>query len=224
MKLRFAFTLLCLVALSQITLAQTGTTDTKKRNNRLDYRTSAVFYPFAALMDNFKLGMEHRPNENLGMRAIFLYGYGEDNPLYGNADTYTSFGGEFQVRFYPTGSNPGLFAGFYASGRTINTSRFEYDYTSPIYPAPNVERKYSAGQFGFGVMGGLQGVIAKRFIIDSYIGVGPNIPSGDYKIPSGGYVDPIYNPNPNNTVYIVPGMRKGMRFNLGLNGGVVLFK
>ena len=140
MKTRFALcAFLTFVFAWNAVLAQPNGKPVKAKE--LEYGTAAVFYPFAALFDNFKLGVEHRPSNEIGIRGIFLYGYGEDNFFYDNIDTYSSFGGEFQFRYYAVPTNPALFAGLYAGGRSITATRFGYEITQPpTYPLVQVEK------------------------------------------------------------------------------------
>lgn len=219
---KFTLVAILLFAGSVFSAASQTTESTKKKIP--GFKTAAVFYPLEALRDNFKLGVEHKTSPELGIRALFLYGYGENNILYPEIDNYNSIGAEFQLRYYPTHSNPSLYAGLLAGARAINATSYQYDYNAGVFPLPILERKYSAGQFNIGVMGGLNSIIMQRFIFDTYIGIGPNIPTGSYRILPDENTNINYPPLPSDYRNIVPGLRKGMKMTFSLNGGVILFK
>lgn len=222
MKIKLTCTLLLLLFV-QIAFAQVNSNMEPRKKRVVDYRTAAYFYPFAAISDNFRIALEQRSNEKIGLRGVFNYGFGED-PFFmnignnnndfngfnnaGHIDEFTSFSGEFQLRYYPMQGNPSIYTAAFAGGRTIDLIVsdwvFSDQFGNPVYSV----HEQSARAFGFGVIGGMQFQIAKVFLLDAYIGAGPNIPSGEYKVNDRG----------------IAGFRKGMRYNGGLNFGVILFK
>ena len=124
------------------------------------------------------------------------------------------FGGELQARYYPIEGNPALFTGLYATAKSINLTRYSgifYDQNG--FPVETLQ-DYNAQAFGFGIIAGLQFEVANVFLIDGYIGAGPNVPSGSYHAGGGTFGNSS----------AIWGFRKGMRYNGGLNFGVILFK
>jgi len=145
---------------------------------------------------------------------VINYGFGDDPSFYnlyssfGSITEFSTFSGEFQLRYYPTPGNPCVYTGAFANAKTINLTAQDGIFVDQSGNTIYGLAEHTAQAYGFGVIGGLQFQIAKVFLVDAYMGAGPNLPTGDYR-PNG---------------HSIMGFKKGVMYNGGINFGIVLFK
>jgi len=186
-----------------VTIAATAQ-DTKEK----DYTGIVKFSPIQFLYNTFQLGYEQR------MTKVSSFNISAGISYVDNDNKYTEgYIGEFQYRYYilreETSTENTLhnfFIGPYVTFKYFNMERKSYDYiwngTTNISTTISEKDKFNA--YNFGILAGINNVVAKRFHIDLYLGGG--IRTSDASIFDKNFTDPGYK-----------GIAPKFGFDLGIN-------
>lgn len=165
----------------------------KKEKKQYELTNSLSLYPFAFAASSFMVGYEHRLNEFSALRMNGALGF-SDNSNYYSLNQNVSFSGyysgrnmnsaygEIQYRKYFKKALDGFYAGPYAyfKNMSLDVDRIIFDPNNGTTLTRTDNLQMSA--IGLGVLIGYNVNIDNTATLDFYVGGGPNIASGDYKI------------------------------------------
>jgi len=157
---------------------QYGAVEKAKDDTLVIHKWIVGLYPFSFVGSSIMLGVEHRMSPGFTMKLNGAVGFADANHYYG-VENLTSGYGELQFRYYPSKN---ACRGFYGMGYTYykhvsftTSNNFFFNNTLPGV-------KGQSGAFSLGVAVGFQRIISNLVAVDFYLGGGPTLPGGDYKL------------------------------------------
>jgi hypothetical protein len=194
---------ICVIIFCFVTLAATAQ-DKKEK----DFTGIVKFSPIQFLYNTFQLGFEQR------MTNVSSFNISAGISYVDNDNKYTEgYIGEFQYRYYilreetsTENSLHNLYIGPYLNFKYFNmertTTQYIWDGVNNVYTDLVEKDRFNA--YNFGILAGINNVIAKRFHIDLYLGGG--IRTSDASIFDQNVYDPGYK-----------GIAPKFGFDLGIN-------